>query len=228
MERVSVWVVPAGRRRLVLRCSAPRRSLEGQRPHRARSLAGASDFLWTRRFTGFAIGAGFALIENVAYLHAFGTAPLDAVAGARTWAPRCCTAGRRQSSAFCRARLPTDIPRRRLAAFVPGLDRRDRDSFRLQPAAAAADGPGRCDHARAAAPAAVHLRAQRTRHARMDGRRDGSRHRSAAARHVGAFHGDPFRSVPRRSSARGFPASSSPTCIACFASSSSSPCTRAR
>jgi RsiW-degrading membrane proteinase PrsW (M82 family) len=83
-------------------------------------LRGRAGFLVDAAVQGFAVGAGFALLENVAYLQAFGTAPLTLwlVRGLGT---AMLHGGTTAIFAILARALSDRFPRRPHVAFLPGL-----------------------------------------------------------------------------------------------------------
>jgi RsiW-degrading membrane proteinase PrsW (M82 family) len=83
-------------------------------------LRGRAGFLVDAAVQGFAVGAGFALAENVTYLHAFGTAPLTLwlVRGLGT---AMLHGGTTTIFAILARALSDRFPRRPHLAFLPGL-----------------------------------------------------------------------------------------------------------
>src|SRR5688500_542900 len=83
-------------------------------------LRGRAGFLVDAAVQGFAVGAGFALLENVAYLQAFGTAPLTLwlVRGRGT---AMLHGGTTAIFAILARALSDRFPRRPHVAFLPGL-----------------------------------------------------------------------------------------------------------
>ena len=83
-------------------------------------LRGRAGFLVDAAVQGFAVGAGFALLENVAYLQAFGTAPLTLwlVRGVGT---AMLHGGTTAIFAILARALSDRFPRRPHVAFLPGL-----------------------------------------------------------------------------------------------------------
>ena len=83
-------------------------------------LRGRAGFLVDAAVQGFAVGAGFALVENVTYLHAFGVAPLTLwlVRGLGT---AMLHGGATAIFAILTRALADRYPRRPHVAFLPGL-----------------------------------------------------------------------------------------------------------
>jgi len=83
-------------------------------------LRGRAGFLVDAAVQGFAVGAGFALVENITYLHAFGVAPLTLwlVRGLGT---AMLHGGATAIFAILTRALADRYPRRPHVAFLPGL-----------------------------------------------------------------------------------------------------------
>ena len=83
-------------------------------------LRGRAGFLVDAAVQGFAVGAGFALVENITYLHAFGVAPLTLwlVRGLGT---AMLHGGATAIFAILARALADRYPRRPHVAFLPGL-----------------------------------------------------------------------------------------------------------
>jgi RsiW-degrading membrane proteinase PrsW (M82 family) len=83
-------------------------------------LRGRAGFLVDAAVQGFAVGAGFALVENVTYLHAFGVAPL-ALWLVRGLGTAMLHGGATAIFAILARALGDRYPRRPHVAFLPGL-----------------------------------------------------------------------------------------------------------
>ena len=83
-------------------------------------LRGRAGFLVDAAVQGFAVGAGFALVENVTYLHAFGVAPL-ALWLVRGLGTAMLHGGATAIFAILARALADRYPRRPHVAFLPGL-----------------------------------------------------------------------------------------------------------
>jgi len=83
-------------------------------------LRGRAGFLVDAAVQGFAVGAGFALVENVTYLHAFGVAPL-ALWLVRGVGTAMLHGGTTAIFAILARALADRYPRRPHVAFLPGL-----------------------------------------------------------------------------------------------------------
>jgi RsiW-degrading membrane proteinase PrsW (M82 family) len=83
-------------------------------------VRGRAGFLVDAAVQGFAVGAGFALVENVAYLHAFGVAPLTLWL-ARGVGTAMLHGGTTTIFAILARGLSDRYPRRPHVAFLPGL-----------------------------------------------------------------------------------------------------------